>query len=80
MITYFSVDIPMIYNNCPKNQTESTCMLRSYLNSEESVFRMLPSTHRLSMKNPNWTVVRDGIDKMHAICADCHEKNLQYTK
>ena len=80
MITYFSVDVPMIYNRCPENQTESTCLLRSYLDSEESAFRILPFTHRLSMKTSDWISVRDGIDKIRAICADCQAKNVQHTK
>lgn len=80
MITYFTMDLPMIYKHCPENQTEETCPLRSYLNSDESVFSILSFTHQLGRKTQDWPTVRDAVDKMHAMCNECMNKNLQHTK
>ena len=80
MLTMYLLNVPPIYQRCPKDQTEQTCALRQYLNSKDSVYKALPCEHKLSPNTNNWTVVRDAIDEMHKICAKCQAEHNQNTK
>ena len=80
MVTYFTFSMPMIYNRCPENQTEETCVLRKYLDSKESVYRLVPHSYQLMPRAQDWPTARDAIDKLHAICAECQKQNNQKTK
>jgi len=80
MITAFSVPVPFIYEHCPKGQTEQTCALRQYLNSDNSVYKLLPYNYTLFPQTNDWTVARDAIDEMHKICAKCQAEHNQNTK
>ena len=80
MVTYFTINMPMIYNQCPDNQTDDTCALRVYLNSAESVYRLVPSSYQLIPQTRDWKTARNAIDTMYKICAECQTKHTQQTK
>jgi len=80
MLTYFNIEIPRIYEHCPENQTKTTCQLRSYLANNQDAFLVLPRVNKMLPNTQDWMVARDAVDKMHAICTQCHAQNDQKTR
>ena len=77
MITVFSIHVPFIHEQCPKGQTEQTCALRQYLNTDNCVYKLMPHDYRLLPDTNDWNTARDAIDKMHEICAKCQAEAKQ---
>ena len=75
MNTHFIIQIPLFVQECPANQTEYSCMLRSYLKAPNSIYRQFDCN--LVPDTRDWNTARDVIDKMYNICAKCRNNKTK---
>lgn len=75
MNTYFDIKIPVFWQQCPKNQTATTCPLRKFI-KQDGTYKIIAYQNALVPDTKDWNKARDTIDKMHEICAQCKQDNI----
>lgn len=72
MNTYFEVRIPLFWQQCPKNQTVTTCPLRKFI-KQDGTYKIIEYQNTLVPDTRDWKKARDTIDKMYEICEQCRK-------
>lgn len=75
MNTYFEIRIPVFWQHCPKNQTVASCPLRKFI-KKDGTYKIIEFQNSLVPDTKDWVTVRNVIDKMHEICAQCKQDNI----
>ena len=70
------IEIPLFVQQCPSGATESNCALRAHIKQNKTYQLYTFRGHMDMYPDTNiWSLARDAIDKMYAICAKCKENN-----